>query len=42
MNIPAALLDQVVKGPMTHDDAALKLMWLALRSILADKVRSAK
>jgi putative transposase len=30
------------RGHFPSDEAALKLMWLALRNILADKVRSAK
>ena len=30
------------RGHFPSDDAALKLLWLALRNVLADKVRSAK
>ena len=30
------------RGHFPSDEAAIKLMWLALRNILADKVRSAK
>lgn len=31
-----------VSGHFPSDEAAIKLLWLALRNILADKVRSAK
>ena len=30
------------RGHFPSDDAAIKLLWLALRNILADKVRSAR